>query len=58
MIQTRFLLDLAVFDCFAGLQIMMQRANHIRLGSIVQWMSPNRRQQKVEKRAGNLKEEY
>jgi hypothetical protein len=58
MIQARFLPDLAVFDCFAGPQIMMQRADHIRLGLTVQRMSSNRRQQKVEERAGNLKEEY
>jgi hypothetical protein len=58
MIQVRFLPDFVVFDCFAGPQIMMQRANQIKLGSIVQQMSPSRRQQKVEKRAGNMKEEY
>jgi len=58
MIQARFLPDLAVFDCFAGPQIMMQRADQIRLGSTVQWMSPSRKEQKVEERAGNLKEEY
>jgi hypothetical protein len=58
MIQARFLLDFAVFDCFAGPQIMMQRADQIKLGSTVQRMSPSRRQQKVEKREGNLKEEY
>jgi hypothetical protein len=58
MIQARFLPDLAVFDCFVGPQIMMQWADHIRLGSIVQRMSPSRRQQKVEERAWNLKEEY
>ncbi len=58
MIQAHFLPDLAVFDCFVGPQIMMQRANQIRLGSIVQQMSPSRRQQKVEERTGNLKEEY
>jgi hypothetical protein len=58
MIQARFLPDLAVFNCFAGPQIMMQRANQIRLGSTVQRMSPSRKQQKVEERAGNLKEEY
>jgi hypothetical protein len=57
-IQARFLPDLAVFDCFAGLQIMMQRADQIRLGLTVQRMSPNHRQQKVEKKTGNLKEEY
>ncbi len=58
MIQARFLPDLAVFDCFAGPQIMMQRADQIRLGSTVQQMSLSRRHQKVEERAGNLKEEY
>jgi hypothetical protein len=58
MIQVRFLPDPAVFDCFAGLQIMMQQADQIRLGSTAQRMSPSRRQQKVEKKAGNLKEEY
>ncbi len=58
MIQARFLPDLAMFDCFAGPQIMMQRADHVKLGSTVHWMNPNRRQQKVEERAGNLKEEY
>ncbi len=58
MIQARFLPDLAVFDCFAGPQIMMQRADQIRLGSTVQRMSPSRTQQKVEERAGNLKKEY
>jgi hypothetical protein len=58
MIQTRFLPNLAVFDCFAGPQIMMQRADQIRLGSTLQRMSPICRQQKVEERAGNLKEEY
>ncbi len=58
MIQARFLPDLAVFDCFAGPQIMMQRADQIRFGSTVQRMSPNRRQQKVEERVRNLKEEY
>jgi hypothetical protein len=58
MIQARFLPDLAVFDYFAGPQIMMQQADQIRLGLIVQRMSPSRRQQKVEERVGNLKEEY
>jgi hypothetical protein len=58
MIQACFLPDLAVFDCFAGPQIMMQQTDQIRLGSIVQQMSPNRRQQKVEEKVGNLKEEY
>jgi hypothetical protein len=58
MIQARFLPNLAVFDCFVGPQIMMQRADQIRLGSTVQRMSPSRRQQKVEERVGNLKEEY
>ncbi len=58
MIQARFLPDLAVFDYFVGPQIMMQRVDQIRLGSTMQWMSPSRRQQKVEERVGNLKEEY
>jgi hypothetical protein len=58
MIQVRFLPDLTVFDCFAGPQIMMQRAYHIRLESTMQQMSPSRRQQKVEEKVGNLKEEY
>jgi hypothetical protein len=58
MIQARFLPNLAVFDCFVGPQIMMQRADHIKFGSTVQRMNPSRRQQKVEERVGNLKEEY
>jgi hypothetical protein len=58
MIQARFLPDLEVFDYFACPKIMMQRADQIRLGSTVQRMNPNRRQQKVEERARNLKEEY
>jgi hypothetical protein len=58
MIQARFLPDLAMFECFAGPQILMQRADQIRLGSTVQRMSPSCRQQKVEEKAGNLKEEY
>jgi hypothetical protein len=58
MIQACFLPDLAVFDCFAGPQIMMQQADQIKLGLTVQRMSLSRRQQKVKERAGNLKEEY
>jgi len=58
MIQARFLPDLVVFDYFAGPQIMMQQADQIRLGLTVQRMSSSHRQQKVEERAGNLKEEY